>query len=122
MANKVEWRMGSERLDYDVICLRPAGGPGVYTGGRIPPPVISRPAYSVYRFFYFLNTEFSCRSTICTIHLKLCGYDQYILLEGRVSQNLDLGPVFFFMIKNIRNSKKKTEDLNQNFETRFPPE
>ena len=44
LTSEVEGRMGSERLDYDVICLRPvappAGGPGVYTGGRIPPPII----------------------------------------------------------------------------------
>ena len=36
--------MENGQLDYDVTCLRPvappAGGPGVYTGGRIPPPII----------------------------------------------------------------------------------
>ena len=36
--------MENGQLDYDVTCLRPvappAGGPGVYTGGRIPPPVM----------------------------------------------------------------------------------
>ena len=47
-------------------------------------------------YFFFLNIDFSF--TICDIHPKLFGYVQNIALEGRVSQNYDLGPGFIFMI------------------------
>ena len=45
--------------------------------------------------FYFLNIDFSV--TVCNIHLKLSGCVQNVLIEGRLSQNFDLGPSFIFM-------------------------
>ena len=48
--------------------------------------------------FYFFNMNFSV--TIQYFDLKFSVYDPNIHFEGSVSQNLDLGPSFYFMPKN----------------------
>ena len=44
--------------------------------------------------------------TIINTHIQLLGVLYNILLEGRVSQILDLGLSYIFMIKNLINVKK----------------
>ena len=44
--------------------------------------------------------------TIINTHIQLSGVLQNILLERRMSQILDLGLSYIFMIKNVNNSEK----------------
>ena len=69
--------------------------------------------------------------TIINTHIQLLGVPYNILLEGSVSQILDLGLSYIFMIQNVNNSEKiffsnfyitlkNNQDLYLKFETRFP--
>ena len=69
--------------------------------------------------------------TIINTHIQLSGVLYNILLEGSVSQILDLGLSYIFMIKKVNNSEKiffsnfyitskNNQGLYLKFETRFP--
>ena len=69
--------------------------------------------------------------TIINTHIQLSGVLYNILLEGSVSQILDLGLSYIFMIKNVNNSEKiffsnfyitlkNNQGLYLKFETCFP--
>ena len=65
--------MENERLDYDVICLRPvappAGRPGVYTGGRIPPPVYSSLQEHCLRINTMMSPNVKCSEKSLLMHI-----------------------------------------------------
>ena len=48
--------------------------------------------------FYFLNMDISL--CICFPRLKFCMVGHKVVLEGTVSQIVDLGLSFYFMLKN----------------------
>ena len=51
--------------------------------------------------FWYTNIAFILEYTFKSLRICL-----NILLEGSMSQNLDLGPGFIFMKRNIQNSEK----------------
>ena len=51
---------------------------------------------------FFLNSDFSIN--ICSISSRFLENVGYVLPEGRVSQNIDLGPSYYFML--CRNLEK----------------
>ena len=78
-----------------------------------------------------MNTDFSITILNSRLKLKEDIYD--VLFEESVSQIFNLGLSYIFMTQTVNNGEKyicqnfyitlkKNQDLNQNFETRFPQE
>ena len=62
---------------------------------------------------YFLNMDISL--IIALISLKTCMYIAGIYMEGRVSQNFELGLSFCFMVCRSRNFEKKNTKIHKSY-------